>query len=102
MIGAMADFKKVEQNLKDRGYTVTICETKEEAAAFAVEQIPQSFEIVNVLPVQIENENRFLAEGICLHGDVDHPHQYRRKEEADQQILFFFLSSIDNVPFDGS
>ena len=30
----MADFKKVEQNLKDRGYAVTICETKEEAAAY--------------------------------------------------------------------
>lgn len=30
----MADFKKVEQNLKERGYSVTVCETKEEAAAY--------------------------------------------------------------------
>ncbi|MBE6962836.1 MAG: lactate utilization protein [Ruminococcaceae bacterium] len=30
----MADFSRVEKNLKTRGYTVTVCETKEEAAAY--------------------------------------------------------------------
>ena len=30
----MADFSKVEKNLQERGYTVTVCETKEEAAAY--------------------------------------------------------------------
>ena len=30
----MADFSQVEKNLKERGYTVTVCETKEEAAAY--------------------------------------------------------------------
>ena len=30
----MADFSKVEKNLRERGYTVTVCETKEEAAAY--------------------------------------------------------------------
>lgn len=30
----MADFKKVEQNLKERGYAVTVCETGAEAAAY--------------------------------------------------------------------
>ena len=30
----MADFVKLEKNLRDRGYTVTVCETKEEAAAY--------------------------------------------------------------------
>lgn len=30
----MTDFSKVEKNLRKRGYTVTVCETKEEAAAY--------------------------------------------------------------------
>ena len=30
----MADFSRVENNLKERGYSVTVCETKEEAAAY--------------------------------------------------------------------
>ena len=30
----MADFTKLEKNLKERGYAVTVCETKEEAAAY--------------------------------------------------------------------
>ena len=30
----MADLAKVAENLKERGYAVTVCENKEEAAAY--------------------------------------------------------------------